>query len=71
MRRNTRIDLFDHLFVKSLEMNTTIDLDLVECEAELVCECEIVKACSTESSLVNGTPSALPMTVEFKELHRK
>ena len=71
MKRNTRIDLFDHLFVKFLEMSTTIDLDLVECEAKLVCECEIARACSTQSSLVNETPSALPMTTELKGLHWK
>ena len=66
MRRNTRIDSFDHLFVKFLVLSTTIDLDLIECEVELVCACEIDRACSKESSLVNGTPSGLPKTTELK-----
>ena len=52
-------------------MGTTIDLDLVEYVVEIVCECEIARTCSKESSLVNETPSALQMTTKLKELHRK
>ena len=52
-------------------MGTIIDLDLVECEVELVCACVIARACSNESSLVNVTPSELPKTTELKEMHRK